>query len=160
MTEIRLAQKPFILVGKHPDICDVVLENPSISRKHAILQFKPEEQTVYLYDLGSTHGTIVNHRKLPSRVYHKLNLFDSIMFGSSAKIYVLRCPGLESNTNEKEVDSEDDGTDFQRLLKKQYEGGLSKEEMKEKYLDMLENDPYYKAAQGKAREFHGEQSKP
>ena len=41
------------------------------------------------------------------------------------------------------------------MLKKQYEDGLSKEEMKKKYLDMLENDPYRKAAQGKTREFQG-----
>ena len=35
--EIALENKPFYLAGKLPDLCDIVLEHPSISRKHGVL---------------------------------------------------------------------------------------------------------------------------
>lgn len=73
-------------------LCDVVLENMSVSRKHAVIQFKADDPHPYLYDLGSTHGTFVNQRKLPSRVYHKLNEYDTIVFAQSTRKYVLRSP--------------------------------------------------------------------
>jgi pSer/pThr/pTyr-binding forkhead associated (FHA) protein len=44
---------------------------------------------IYIYK-GSTHGTYVNKKKLPSKVYHKLNVYDSIKFGNSTRQYVLR----------------------------------------------------------------------
>ena len=44
----------------------------------------------YIYDLDSTHGVFVNNNKLPRRIYHKLNSFDTIQFGGSNKEYILR----------------------------------------------------------------------
>ncbi|KAG5016775.1 hypothetical protein JHK85_022911 [Glycine max] len=41
------------------DLCDFVLEHPTISRFHAVVQFK-RSGDAYLYDLGSTHGTFLN----------------------------------------------------------------------------------------------------
>ena len=34
---VKLDEKTFYLVGKVPDLCDIVLENPTISRKHAVI---------------------------------------------------------------------------------------------------------------------------
>jgi hypothetical protein len=58
------------------------------------------------------------------------------MFGSSAKMYILRCPALEKQGN-AEAEEDEEGTEFQKMIKKQYEGGLTKEQLKEKYLDMI-----------------------
>nr|ACF22717.1 FHA domain protein [Brachypodium distachyon] len=41
------------------DLCDFVLEHPTISRFHAVLQFR-NDGDVFLYDLGSTHGSSIN----------------------------------------------------------------------------------------------------
>ncbi|KAI3978056.1 hypothetical protein MKX01_032433 [Papaver californicum] len=41
------------------DLCDFVLDHPTISRFHAVLQFK-QSGDAYLYDLASTHGTSIN----------------------------------------------------------------------------------------------------
>lgn len=75
-----------------PDICDLVIDNPSVSRKHAILQFRNNDNFGYLYDLGGTHGTEVNKMKLPVRAYQQVKPFDIIKFGVSSRYYVLRCP--------------------------------------------------------------------
>ncbi|KAL2241614.1 UNVERIFIED_CONTAM: Kanadaptin [Sesamum indicum] len=45
------------------DLCDFVLEHPTISRFHAVLQFK-SNGGAYLYDLGSTHGTFINKNQI------------------------------------------------------------------------------------------------
>ncbi|KAL8461515.1 hypothetical protein ACS0TY_032844 [Phlomoides rotata] len=52
------------------DLCDFVLDHPTISWFHVVLQFKSNEGA-YLYDLGSTHGTFINKNQL------KVHLFDS-----------------------------------------------------------------------------------
>lgn len=33
----KLKQKAMYLIGKNEKICDIVLDNPTISRKHAVL---------------------------------------------------------------------------------------------------------------------------
>ena len=63
----KLEGKSHFTVGRLP-ICDVPFEHPSLSRYHAILQFKstpsPEKPVgFYLYDLDSTHGTQHNKQK-------------------------------------------------------------------------------------------------
>lgn len=35
--EKKIFEKEFYLIGKYPDISDIVLEHPSISRKHSII---------------------------------------------------------------------------------------------------------------------------
>ncbi|KAF8399235.1 hypothetical protein HHK36_015100 [Tetracentron sinense] len=56
--QFNVSEKGAYMFGR-VDLCDFVLEHPTISRFHAVLQFK-ENGDAYLYDLGSTHGTFVN----------------------------------------------------------------------------------------------------
>ena len=91
VAKVTLPTKEFILVGKQPDICDVVLDNPSISRRHAVVQFKVGDDSPHLFDLCSTHGTYVNNTKLPPKIYRKLVCFETIQFGNSNREYILRC---------------------------------------------------------------------
>lgn len=46
-----------LLVGRHPS-CDVVLADPTVSRRHARLRFR--DGTWALQDLESTNGTTIN----------------------------------------------------------------------------------------------------
>lgn len=103
--ERDISYKPFILLGKYPDLCDIVLEHPTISRKHAVIQHKNNGE-IYIYDLGSSHGTFVNNKRLPSRVYHRLSPFDSIKFAASTRIHILRCIALEEKETEEELSKE------------------------------------------------------
>ena len=57
-------------------------------------------------DLGSQHGTSVNKVPLPAKTYKKLEPFDTVKFGVSSRIYVLRCPEFEALA-EKEQDEKD-----------------------------------------------------
>jgi pSer/pThr/pTyr-binding forkhead associated (FHA) protein len=46
-----------------------VLEHPSASRLHCVLQFKAGSGEAFLYDGGSTHGTFLNKSRLPPKVH-------------------------------------------------------------------------------------------
>ncbi|KAK6129112.1 hypothetical protein DH2020_037148 [Rehmannia glutinosa] len=73
------------------DLCDFVLEHPTISRFHAVLQFK-SDGGAYLYDLGSTHGTFINKSQVKKRVYVDLHVGDVIRFGQSSRLYIFQGP--------------------------------------------------------------------
>lgn len=53
-----------VIVGRSPP-SDIVLWNPAISRTHALIQHDAEG-IGHIVDLGSTNGTTVNGRRLPS----------------------------------------------------------------------------------------------
>ncbi|KAJ3183511.1 Kanadaptin [Geranomyces variabilis] len=80
--------KAFLLAGRLP-ICDFELEHASISRYHAVIQFK-QDGSAYLYDLGSTHGTFLNKAQIPKRTYQQLRIGDMIRFGASTRMYILQ----------------------------------------------------------------------
>lgn len=63
----------FITVGRVPP-CDIVLQHPSVSRHHLILQYGTlnEGPGWYLYDMGSTHGSKLNKAALPKKFYKRM----------------------------------------------------------------------------------------
>ncbi|KAL2522982.1 SMAD/FHA domain-containing protein [Forsythia ovata] len=73
------------------EVCDFMLEHPTISRFHAVVQFKSNGDA-YLYDLGSTHGTFINKNQVKKRVYVDLHVGDVIRFGQSSRLYIFQGP--------------------------------------------------------------------
>ncbi|MEZ4271468.1 MAG: FHA domain-containing protein [Myxococcota bacterium] len=50
-------EKSMVLLGRVPDVADIVVQDEATSRHHAAIGYKDEQFT--LYDLGSTNGTTV-----------------------------------------------------------------------------------------------------
>ncbi|KAL5095729.1 hypothetical protein RYX36_000056 [Vicia faba] len=73
------------------DLCDFVLEHPTISRFHAVMQFK-RRGDAYLYDLGSTHGTFLNKNQVEKNTYIDLRVGDVIRFGRSTRMFIFQGP--------------------------------------------------------------------
>ena len=82
--------KRCIYVWTYP-LCDFILEHPTISRYHAVLQYKGNGD-VFIYDLGSIHGTVVNKIQVTPNIYKQLHVGDIIRFGTSSRLYVLQGP--------------------------------------------------------------------
>ena len=97
--------------GRLP-VCDISLEHPSLSRYHAVLQYRPTDAPTvtaeedgaessplsssgtdkagfYVYDLNSTHGSFLNKKKLQPRVYYRMRVGQMIRFGGSTRLFVL-----------------------------------------------------------------------
>ncbi|KRZ04371.1 Cap-specific mRNA (nucleoside-2'-O-)-methyltransferase 1 [Trichinella zimbabwensis] len=87
--------KPYISFGR-AEYVDVQLEHPSISRCHAVFQYRAVGESHqlgwYIFDLGSTHGTFLNKEKIPPYMYMRVKVGHMIAFGSSTRLYILQGP--------------------------------------------------------------------
>jgi pSer/pThr/pTyr-binding forkhead associated (FHA) protein len=72
VTEVEL-EKPVTVIGRHP-ACDVVLDHPAVSGRHAL--FRLVGRTAYVEDLASTNGTKVNGILATTQVVHHLDLIE------------------------------------------------------------------------------------
>lgn len=103
----------FHVVGRLPS-CHLSLAHPTISRHHAIIQYRTVEDNsetskdiqlstnqetttnnfkgFYLYDLESTHGTFWNGHRIKPRTYVRLHGGHMIKFGCSQRKYILQAP--------------------------------------------------------------------
>ena len=77
-------------------------EHPSISRQHC--QLSSTVGTLTITDMGSSHGTFVNKRRLGSEQV-VLSDGDSITLGESARMYVVCDPDEEEESEDEEVES-------------------------------------------------------
>ena len=68
-----LLTKPVTVVGRHP-ACDIVIDAPHVSARHML--FRVVNTTVYVEDLASTNGTVVNGIPASHQVVHHLDLIE------------------------------------------------------------------------------------
>ncbi|XP_069570765.1 kanadaptin [Brachyistius frenatus] len=124
--KLPLTHGSYFVVGRLP-VCDVSLEHPSISRYHAVIQYRGragdgdgervgEERGFYIHDLGSTHGTVVNKNKIPPRTYVRLRVGHVLKFGGSTRLFILQGPEFD-----EEEESDLTVTELRERARKQKE---------------------------------------
>jgi len=97
---VPLSNRSCWLVGRDMAVVDMLAEHPSISKQHAVIQFRYIEKRneygdkigkvkPYLIDLESANGTTLNSKKAPQSRYLELRDKDVIQFGQSTREYVL-----------------------------------------------------------------------
>ena len=96
---IDLSKRNFYVIGRLPS-CDISLAHPTISRYHAVFQFRSEsdeknDKGLYLYDLGSTHGTFWNGNRIRPNVYVRIRGGHMIKFGNSQRKFIMQTPPEE-----------------------------------------------------------------
>eukprot|EP01041_Mallomonas_annulata_P019412 gene19412-38734_t len=91
ISEIKLSEKDHFIFGRNSDICDISLDHPSISRQHAVLQFR-DDGAPMLLDMGSAQGTLLNKKRCIQNVYQRLYVGDILRFGASSRQYILNGP--------------------------------------------------------------------
>jgi smad nuclear-interacting protein 1 len=97
---IDLSSRSCWLVGREMAVVDLPAEHPSISKQHAVIQFRYTEKRSefgdkvgkvkpYLIDLESANGTRLNDEKVPESRYLELRDKDMVQFGQSTREYVI-----------------------------------------------------------------------
>ncbi|OTA99721.1 hypothetical protein M426DRAFT_67253 [Hypoxylon sp. CI-4A] len=97
---VPLSNRSCWLVGRELAVVDLPAEHPSISKQHAVIQFRHIEKRneygdkigkvkPYLIDLESANGTMLNGKKVPESRYLELREKDMIQFGQSTREYVV-----------------------------------------------------------------------
>ena len=82
-----------IVLGR--DDCDVVLSDPEVSRRHAVVAEGPDGFTIE--DLGSTNGTSVNGRQISAA--ETLAVGDTIEVGCTTLVVQVTMPPAPAPTN-------------------------------------------------------------
>ncbi|KAI4655588.1 hypothetical protein J4E93_000302 [Alternaria ventricosa] len=108
---IELWNKSCWLLGRSREVADYVLDHPSSSGQHAVIQFRYIQKTVedefgvkshkgkvkpYIIDLESSNGTELNGEDLEASRYFELRDKDILKFGGSEREYVVMLPPAES----------------------------------------------------------------
>lgn len=100
---IDLSLRSCWLVGRELSVVDMAAEHPSISKQHAVIQFRYIEKRneygdklgkvkPYVIDLESANGTKLNKELVEASRYIELRDKDLIQFGDSTREYVLMLP--------------------------------------------------------------------
>ncbi|KAH7085522.1 SMAD/FHA domain-containing protein [Paraphoma chrysanthemicola] len=107
---IEIWQKSCWLLGRAQEVVDYVLEHPSSSGQHAVIQFRYIQKTVedefgvkstrgkvkpYIIDLESSNGTELNGDSIEASRYFELRDKDILKFAGSEREYVVMLPPPE-----------------------------------------------------------------
>ena len=74
-----------ITIGRSPEN-DIVIYNKLVSRKHACLQLRSEDQACFLVDAGSSNGTFLNNTQITPHKKYQLTDADEISIGPETKV--------------------------------------------------------------------------
>ena len=77
---------PSTTIGRDPD-SDIVLNHPSISKRHAVINYDSKINNAFITDLNSSYGTFLNESKISGNVPIKLSQGDILTFGQSETKY-------------------------------------------------------------------------
>jgi smad nuclear-interacting protein 1 len=97
---IDLSARSCWLVGREVSVVDLLAEHPSVSKQHAVIQFRFVEKRnefgdragrvkPYVIDLESANGTVLNGERVAESRYLELRDKDMLKFGHSTREYVL-----------------------------------------------------------------------
>lgn len=100
VSTMDLSERPYYILGRHKSTAHLVLEHPSISRQHVIVQHRDSGE-VYLYDPGSTHGTFCNKARIPTREHVICPVGSTLKLGQSTRLLCLLGPTSENMTSEE-----------------------------------------------------------
>jgi pSer/pThr/pTyr-binding forkhead associated (FHA) protein len=88
-SQVLPAAKGFVTFGRHK-AADVLVEHPSASRMHAVLQFRGRE--AFLADCNSTHATFLNRQVLEPCKYYSVHVGAQFRLGQSTRSYIFVAP--------------------------------------------------------------------
>ena len=69
--------------------CDLIVDEPSVSKRHAIVRWDAAQGGCFVRDLGSTNGTFVGAKELGRDEERRLEDGDVVSFGDAQFMYFL-----------------------------------------------------------------------
>ena len=88
------------VIGKDPELCDIIFQDLSVSRQHARITVD-ENEVVTIEDLGSRNGTLVGGKMISDK--HLLNSQDQISLGTTSFLVIDRSQARETLVSEAPV---------------------------------------------------------
>ena len=85
--EFSLQKSTTHILGKDPNLCDIIFQDLSVSRQHARISVD-EEENVFIEDLGSRNGVIVNGELISTK--KQLSSQDLVSLGTTSFLAIDR----------------------------------------------------------------------
>lgn len=85
--EFNMQKNSVYIIGKDSNLCDIVFQDLSVSRQHARLSVD-EEEKVYIEDLGSRNGVLVNAELITEK--RELSSQDLVALGTTTFLIIDR----------------------------------------------------------------------
>jgi smad nuclear-interacting protein 1 len=100
LSTTELSSRSCWLVGRESAVVDFLVQHPSCSAQHAVLQFRFVEKSnefgerigrvkLYVLDLESANGTRLNGERIEERRFIEVRSGDVLRFGDSTREYVI-----------------------------------------------------------------------
>jgi len=102
---VPLGAKKYTVFGRSEEVCDVVLDHTSISRKHAAIVHHNSGK-IYLIDLQSGNGTFIDDVKVKPHTPISLKEGTMIRFGASSRMYIAAGVGEEGKDKKRKAESD------------------------------------------------------
>ncbi|KAF2086273.1 SMAD/FHA domain-containing protein [Saccharata proteae CBS 121410] len=104
---VELGSQSCWLVGREAAVADLLVQHPSTSKQHAVIQFRHTVRTnefgdkeskvrPYLIDLESANGSVLNGERVEPSRYVEIMDKDVVKFGLSEREYVIMLPPPEA----------------------------------------------------------------
>ena len=77
-----------IVIGSRADASQIVINKPTVSRKHAEINIANDNR-IYIKDLNSSNGTYLNKKRIRPGVNTEIKIGDVINLGSSLEAEIL-----------------------------------------------------------------------
>lgn len=89
--QVNLNTRTSHLIGRDTKVCDIATSEESVSKQHAVIQFRDVKGEVrpYVIDLDSSNGTFLNKGEIPQGRFVELLNSDVLNFGDGDIDYVL-----------------------------------------------------------------------
>lgn len=107
--DLDVREHDAFLIGREKN-CDVVLEGleKMASRYHCVLQCKEGSPEIYVYDLKSSHGTVLNGKQLDPHKFEPMRVGGQLKFNairpSARDVLAVLCGPEEAMEEEGEID--------------------------------------------------------
>ncbi len=85
--EFSMKKGAVYLIGKDPNLCDIVFNDLSVSRQHARLTVDDQEN-VFIEDMGSRNGVLVNGEPIAEK--HQISSQDLVALGTTTFLLIDR----------------------------------------------------------------------
>lgn len=114
---IHLHRQSAYLIGRDRTVCDLPMDHASVSKQHAVLQYRMVTENVdgkrvtsvkpYIIDLNSANKTFLNGKPIDPQRYYELKEQDALKFGFSSREYIVLnelSAGASKDDGEEEED--------------------------------------------------------
>lgn len=87
---IPMVNQEIVTIGRDPEICNLVLDDPDISRRHCTVQFSAAENCYFVTDYSTTGVVINGSQRLERMALNRCGRGSRLLLGRGRNEFILK----------------------------------------------------------------------